>query len=86
MVLIEYRTYIPRGYGLIGFIIISFLYEELAARARENHATTEYLQTSRALQLQNAGKVRPFLQQTFVSTCSAYMPYHHISLLASPPI
>ena len=43
MVLIEYRTYIPRGYGLIGFIIISFLYEELAARARENHATTEYL-------------------------------------------
>ncbi len=44
MVLIEYRTYIPRGYGLIGFIITSFLYEELAARARENHATTEYLQ------------------------------------------
>jgi len=44
MVLIEYRTYIPRGYGSIGFIIISFLYEELAARARENHATTEYLQ------------------------------------------
>ncbi len=44
MVLIEYRTYIPRGYGLIGFIIISFLYKELAARARENHATTEYLQ------------------------------------------
>jgi len=44
MVPIEYRTYIPRGYGLIGFIIISFLYEELAARARENHATTEYLQ------------------------------------------
>jgi len=44
MVLIEYRTYIPRGYGLIGLIIISFLYEELAARARENHATTEYLQ------------------------------------------
>ncbi len=44
MVPIEYRTYIPRSYGLIGFIIISFLYEELAARARENHATTEYLQ------------------------------------------
>ncbi len=44
MVLIEYRTYIPRGYGLIGFIIISFLYKELAARARENYATTEYLQ------------------------------------------
>ncbi len=44
MVPIEYRAYIPRGYGLIGFIIISFLYEELAARARENHATTEYLQ------------------------------------------
>jgi len=44
MVPIEYRTYVPRGYGLIGFIIISFLYEELAARARENHATTEYLQ------------------------------------------
>jgi len=44
MVPIEYRTYIPRGYSLIGFIIISFLYKELAARARENHATTEYLQ------------------------------------------
>ncbi len=44
MVPIEYRTYIPRGYGLIGFIIIGFLYKELAARARENHATTEYLQ------------------------------------------
>jgi len=44
MVPIEYRTYIPRGYGLIGFIIISFLYKELAARARENYATTEYLQ------------------------------------------
>jgi len=45
MVLIEYRTYIPRGYSLIGFIIIGFLYKELAARAREIHATTEYLQT-----------------------------------------
>jgi len=44
MVPIEYRTYIPRSYSLIGFIIISFLYEELAARARENYATTEYLQ------------------------------------------
>ena len=44
MVLIEYRTYIPRSYGLIGFIIISFLYKELAARARENRATIDYLQ------------------------------------------
>ncbi len=44
MVPIEYRTYIPRSYSLIGFIIISFLYKELAARARDNHATTDYLQ------------------------------------------
>jgi len=44
MVPIEYRTYIPRSYSLIGFIIISFLYKELAARARENYAITEYLQ------------------------------------------
>jgi len=44
MVSIEYRTYIPRSYSLIGFIIISFLYKELAARARDNHATTDYLQ------------------------------------------
>jgi len=44
MIPIEYRTYIPRGYSLIGFIIISFLYKELAARARENYAITEYLQ------------------------------------------
>ncbi len=44
MVLIEYRAYIPRSYSLIGFIIISFLYKELAARARENYAIIEFLQ------------------------------------------
>ena len=52
-----YQTYskVPYARGLISYLIISFLYEELAARARENHATTEYLQ-ARYLQIRHLSK------------------------------
>jgi len=74
MVLIECRTYIPRSYGLIGFIIIGFLYKELPARARENHATTEYLQARYSgfqpvgsSMATNTRSTRYFVMKTFLS-------------------